>query len=283
MRIRIHVLGEFSFLAAATMLIAIIAVGCSSAAEPTSTPRSSSITQPTSTQKPVVCNQVDDGWQSWMFNDKQVDLVSAVALTGQVTINNGGDWKPAANPATGFVWYHFIVAAKVDGADSPGLWLVHHIDDDDGYSSFPVNEEALVASDVGSGAARRTEVRYTLSDGESAVGCLNNAQTPQQKTVTIDQTEEQQILSAACDDAWKEAAAIDNMSDTVEDLDPAVVACKSLDEWNIAANRYPAALDGADSVLYLSNRCYFGPKSATICKWLIANPSFIHPSSILGF
>ena len=89
-------------------------------------------------------------------------------------------------------------------------------------------------------------------------------------------------INASCEKAWRDAASIDDMSDTVEDLDPAVFACRSLDEWNAVEANYPAALDGVDSVLFLSNRCYYGPKSATLCKWLKANPSFIHSDSNWG-
>ena len=86
-----------------------------------------------------------------------------------------------------------------------------------------------------------------------------------------------------CDVAFSEAADISDFRDTVEDLDPAVRACSSIEEWNTAASEYPAALDGVDPLLFLSNRCYYGPQSATLCKWLKANPDRISPDSILGF
>ena len=87
---------------------------------------------------------------------------------------------------------------------------------------------------------------------------------------------------SSCDTAWAKAAAISDLRDTVEDLDPAIRACTSLQEWESAAAKYPEALDGVDPVLFLSNRCFYGSRLLTLCQWLIAHPDSIDPGSALA-
>jgi len=60
---------------------------------------------------------------------------------------------------------------------------------------------------------------------------------------------------SACEAAIKAAAAIDEMADTVTDLDPAILACDSLADFSSAAARYPTALDGADATNFVRTRC----------------------------
>ena len=62
-------------------------------------------------------------------------------------------------------------------------------------------------------------------------------------------------VSAACSDAMAAAAAINNVSDTVADLEPAIRACDTLAEWIAASDANPAALDGASPKLFLQNAC----------------------------
>jgi hypothetical protein len=83
--------------------------------------------------------------------------------------------------------------------------------------------------------------------------------------------------------AWSKTAEISDYRDTVEDLDPAIRACHSIVEWESAAAEFPSVLDGTDPFLYLSNHCYYGPKSAALSRWLVANPDRISPDSILVF
>ena len=73
---------------------------------------------------------------------------------------------------------------------------------------------------------------------------------------------------SACESAVAAAASIGDMEDTVEDLDPAIRACKSVDEWIAANDAYPDALDGVDPVVYLTNRCLYGEglESTDLCK-----------------
>jgi hypothetical protein len=72
--------------------------------------------------------------------------------------------------------------------------------------------------------------------------------------------------ASQCDRDFADAAAIDPSRDSVEDLDPAVRDCQTLDEWKAAAQAHPDALDGADPIVFLSNRCLYGPKEAALCK-----------------
>jgi hypothetical protein len=80
------------------------------------------------------------------------------------------------------------------------------------------------------------------------------------------------VGSTTCDLAFADAAAVGDMEDTVEDLDPTVRACTSLDEWGTASAANPAALDGVDPFEFLGNRCDFGEGlSATdLCRALLA-------------
>jgi hypothetical protein len=76
---------------------------------------------------------------------------------------------------------------------------------------------------------------------------------------------------SACEGAFAAAAAIGDMEDTVEDLDPAVRACETIDEWTAASEAHPGALDGADPVVYLTNRCLYGNdsvKQTLLCQSL---------------
>lgn len=68
---------------------------------------------------------------------------------------------------------------------------------------------------------------------------------------------EQVVVTAACDQAFSLAASVDAMHDTVEDLDPALDACKSVKEWVLASSRYPKAIE-ADPRIFLRNRCDLG-------------------------
>jgi hypothetical protein len=82
----------------------------------------------------------------------------------------------------------------------------------------------------------------------------------------------QVVGSTACELAFADAAAVGDMEDTVEDLDPAVRACTTLDEWGAASAASAAALDGVDPFEFLGNRCDFGDGlSATdLCGALLA-------------
>lgn len=59
------------------------------------------------------------------------------------------------------------------------------------------------------------------------------------------------------------------MEDTVEDADPAIIACASVETFTLAANDNPDALDGGDVNTWLSNRCLYSEDadvtSSAIC------------------
>jgi len=77
-----------------------------------------------------------------------------------------------------------------------------------------------------------------------------------------------------CDADWAAAAAIDDLSDTVQELDPAVRSCATLAAWGAASDAYPAALDGVDPWTFLGNRCDDSAAdlaSTPLCRELLAS------------
>ena len=58
-----------------------------------------------------------------------------------------------------------------------------------------------------------------------------------------------------CGAAFAEAAAVDDMQDTVDDLIPAIEACVSVEDWTAASGANPAALDDVDPLTFLENAC----------------------------
>jgi hypothetical protein len=72
---------------------------------------------------------------------------------------------------------------------------------------------------------------------------------------------------SACESAVAAAAAVDANSDTVADLDPALRNCTSIAELKAASDKYPAAFDGVDPVVFATNRCASSsaPTGAAIC------------------
>lgn len=80
------------------------------------------------------------------------------------------------------------------------------------------------------------------------------------------------VYSEECGQLLADAAAVAETEDTVEDTDAAIVACGSVAEFSAAAEDNPDALDGADPVTWLENRCRHseGPDVANsdICQEL---------------
>ena len=90
------------------------------------------------------------------------------------------------------------------------------------------------------------------------------------------------VVTAACDQSFSVAASVDPMSDTVEDLNPALDACKSVEEWVMAARRHPAAIQ-ADPRLFLNNRCDFGGravKESFLCQVLAGKREAIFATAV---
>lgn len=70
-----------------------------------------------------------------------------------------------------------------------------------------------------------------------------------------------------CQTVFKEAAEKSDLEDSVDDLNLAFVECETEEEWIAASEKYPAALDGADPITFINNRCEFGPfnKQNSLC------------------
>lgn len=80
------------------------------------------------------------------------------------------------------------------------------------------------------------------------------------------------VYSEECGTLLADAAEVAAGEETVEDADPAIVACGSVGEFTAAAEDNPGALDGADPVTFLQDRCQHaeGPDVADsdICQEL---------------
>lgn len=61
-----------------------------------------------------------------------------------------------------------------------------------------------------------------------------------------------------CEEDFRVASEGSDSQDTVSDLDSAIQSCETVGQWTLASEKYPAALDGADPIIYLANRCAFG-------------------------
>ena len=61
----------------------------------------------------------------------------------------------------------------------------------------------------------------------------------------------------ACEAAFRHMAAVDVRQDEVADLDAAVRACSTEDEWTAAAEAFPDALDGGSPGVFLRSRCFY--------------------------
>jgi hypothetical protein len=66
--------------------------------------------------------------------------------------------------------------------------------------------------------------------------------------------------ASACEDAFAEAAQVDEMQDAHSDLWPAFEACGSVEEFAAASDAHPDALDGVDPQTYAENQCASEPE-----------------------
>lgn len=82
------------------------------------------------------------------------------------------------------------------------------------------------------------------------------------------QTPTQTAAQTACEAAMAKAAAVNEMQDTVTDLDDAIRACTTVDEMQDADGKYPAALEGVPADTLARNRCKSEPALAdtAICR-----------------
>lgn len=94
------------------------------------------------------------------------------------------------------------------------------------------------------------------------VGCDSSGAEPEQQ-------EEPAAYGQECGSALEDAAAVGDMEDTVEDTDPAIVACASVEAFTAASADHPDALDDTDVETWLSNRCQYSEdpavRSSAIC------------------
>lgn len=81
-----------------------------------------------------------------------------------------------------------------------------------------------------------------------------------------------------CEKAMRTAAAVSSEADKVEDIDPAIRSCGSMDELIAASSKFPAALDGVDAQTFVSNRCTYNAslKNTSICTSLQPSLTTIH-------
>ncbi len=64
-------------------------------------------------------------------------------------------------------------------------------------------------------------------------------------------------LSQGCDEAFRDAAEVSASQRDPEDLNPAVRACGSFEEWISGSEKHPDALGGIPPLLFLRNTCQF--------------------------
>jgi hypothetical protein len=86
--------------------------------------------------------------------------------------------------------------------------------------------------------------------------------TASQQPRTEERPTDDHGYSSACGSAVEAAADIDAMEDAVDDLDPAIVACADLEEFEAAASDHPDALDGTEAGTFVSNRCLYSADEA---------------------
>lgn len=99
--------------------------------------------------------------------------------------------------------------------------------------------------------------------GCSSGGSGSDTTTTSNSNTTASSSSDTSAASAesACNQAFSQAASISDMQDTVEDLYPAIRACKTVDEWSAASAAHPDALDGADPIVFLTNACRYADVS----------------------
>lgn len=81
-----------------------------------------------------------------------------------------------------------------------------------------------------------------------------------------------------CEKAMEAAAAVSSMQDKLEDVNPAIRSCGSMNEFVAASSKFPEALDGADEETFVSYRCEDDSslKSTPICSSLLPTLTTIH-------
>ena len=81
-------------------------------------------------------------------------------------------------------------------------------------------------------------------------------------------TQARAVPTSACEREFRRVADIDDMHDTVTDLDLAVQVCESVQQWQQMSRKYPAAVDPSIAVIFLTNRCNLGSVGGPLCAKL---------------
>lgn len=98
-------------------------------------------------------------------------------------------------------------------------------------------------------------------------GACNSDDRTTDSTTTA-ATEIKQV-SEECAEAFKDAANVNEVQDTHQDLFPAYSACSSIEEWRAADALYPDAFDGVDPVQAAITVCAYNQReigSTRICR-----------------
>jgi hypothetical protein len=88
--------------------------------------------------------------------------------------------------------------------------------------------------------------RWIVALALTLAGC--SAGVTQNPAQAPTQTATQSAPQTACEAAMAKAAAVDEMQDTIRDLDDAIRACKTVGEMQDANGKYPTALDGVPPI-----------------------------------
>ncbi len=108
------------------------------------------------------------------------------------------------------------------------------------------------------------------------VGCGSSGESDSDRadeageTTNTEASETTNTLSV-CERAMKAAADVSDLQDTVEDIDPVIRVCGSMEEFAAASAKFPKALDGASEEIFVTNRCTYNTalQSTEICKSLM--------------
>ena len=110
------------------------------------------------------------------------------------------------------------------------------------------------AGDILESADVPTQPEEAISEAAEALESAD-IPTPAEEAVEEATAAAAELPSDECNAAFAEAAAVDEMQDTVEDLVPAIEACTSIEDWAAASDLNPAALEGTDPETFLTNMC----------------------------
>lgn len=117
----------------------------------------------------------------------------------------------------------------------------------------------LSSGDENTETARRSEL--TTSTTETT--------PPTERPTTMTAEAEVEVRAPSeCEEAFKDAAEVDELRDTHEDLWPAFESCGSIEEFAAASQKHPGAVEeGVDPQTYVENQCLYEPalEHARLC------------------